>query len=386
MSSENMLQKVLSYLIQRDGGWKQALEVFLQCSTDVEGDLRLLLEMEHIGRVSDASILHFVNELPQVEWIVAACDIMLQNQKRWDVCMVASMLFEAMGHATGNTLMLAEICWIQRLNFSIRAIVSSAPVTITSCSDRNMLYVGSPGNGKCGRPILRGSKRVLENKRELWRFVPITTTYDGYRILNVGAPEYIFSSCDVMNYSSEKEMARVCIDRQNHTSVKHDEWRLKQVEGCTYTLYNPKKATFLAVSAAVDGCAGPVVTTAFRPLDERWSSSREWLILAAAPPMLELGLDQFFLREYSAAANTFGRVLATTNLSFNDFKKTLCYRAAASLLLRNEGCYEHDLSVLAKYGETPDVFFDTLGTKLTTDDRWVLRRRPVFDPERLIEY
>ncbi|KAG7386883.1 hypothetical protein PHYPSEUDO_015088 [Phytophthora pseudosyringae] len=88
----------------------------------------------------------------------------------------------------GKALMLAKVCWIQRLNFSTRAIVSGAPVTIS--------YVTGEGDLFLGKTIFLSSNR--QSKNALWWFVSTSPELAGYRIENVNTGERLCVGYEIL--------------------------------------------------------------------------------------------------------------------------------------------------------------------------------------------
>ncbi|KAE8886934.1 hypothetical protein PF003_g29117 [Phytophthora fragariae] len=356
---------VLRELVQ-DDEW-EALDLFLQISTDVEKDLETLFELqEFMPQVPQDAMLRFVEALPQDRWIISACDVMLKRSERWDCWAVALVLRKAMQRSVGQTLMTAEILWARRLSLAARALACSSPVTITSAINDNVLYVA--GSSNCGD--------FFQSEQE-----PPTSVSDFY-IVSVYAQEFLYASEFPVTSDAEGfAMKRVLVKRGNDLPEADKIWRLQLLEDGKCAFYNEKHDAFLSSPPeAGDGSRRTVLTAPFRPLDEKRSARREWRIRASGSK-LEMALVHFFSRKYSKAFELFTGILTKDEISAADRRKVLCYRMAANLLLKNDGCFKQDLTQVEELGGYPDYFFDTLASKLTDQDQKLLRQRHNLEEE-----
>ncbi|KAG7386884.1 hypothetical protein PHYPSEUDO_015089 [Phytophthora pseudosyringae] len=216
----------------------------------------MLFSFEHTQRrVSQDAMLHFVESLPQVKWVVFACDQMLEKLGRWDKWAVARVLRKAMARATGKTLMQAEMYWIQRLGFSDRAIASSAPVTIKSAiGDNGFMSQGedSTTTRTTGRPSVGKGSGHPTRRKSCDDSIPVSTDRDGYAL------------------------KRVLVRRGNALPDATGVWHLVKLEGNTFTFYNASQDAFLSSTVeAADGFRRAVVISSFHPLDENVRSAAD---------------------------------------------------------------------------------------------------------------
>ncbi|GMF24084.1 unnamed protein product [Phytophthora lilii] len=206
-------ETVVDYLVECDQVPKNAITDFLKCAHDPETALsHFFFLVNKDRRIRQSRVLAFVEALPQTEWIVLAYEIMLKYSSRWDPRVIGRLLCRAMAHTTGKTLMIAEICWIQRLSFETRAIASNAPVTIASVIGGNFLYVAGHGydyNNQNRSAYCWTDTGTHDQNKELWRLVPASTGSSDFYIVNAYAEGYLYASaipleCDSQGYSNEK--------------------------------------------------------------------------------------------------------------------------------------------------------------------------------------
>ncbi|CAI5735956.1 unnamed protein product [Peronospora destructor] len=254
MSPQELCEKVLDHLIEGDRGQQKARHLFLQSASSVKEALTSLLSFERVQqRVSLEAILTFVNSLPQPDWIFFACDLMLHGSRLWDKCAIAVIIRKVMARSTGETLMLAELCWIQRLDCGVRAIASSAAVTIASAIGENLLYVAGDGylHDKNNRSAYCWKEQWTgDNEKELWPFVPAPTGSSDFYIVSVYADAHLYASrSTVATEYDDYLMKRVLVPR--YETCLPDAagiWRVVTLEGNNYSIYNPSTDTGLVFS------------------------------------------------------------------------------------------------------------------------------------------
>ncbi|KAF4147966.1 hypothetical protein GN958_ATG01173 [Phytophthora infestans] len=308
MTFSELSKMVANHLVEGERGQQKALETFLQCSTDVEKALESLFLFElKQRRVSQDAMLKFVKSLPQAEWIIFACDQMLQAPDRWSTWAVAIVLRKCMALTTWKTLLLAEVCWSQRLSFTDRAIASSTPVRISSAIGGDTLYVAGQGynHDKNNRsPFCWRNQWEYDNKKELWRLIPAPTGSSDFYIVSVYAEGYLCASNisvanDPDGYLQKKALVPCGNSPPDATGI----WRLVTLEEDKYAFYNASQDTFLSCPPdAADGYRRGVITSTFHPLDEKRSKHREWEITAATMPLMETGIYDFFEKNYKKAS------------------------------------------------------------------------------------
>ncbi|KAE8990902.1 hypothetical protein PF005_g19763 [Phytophthora fragariae] len=210
---------------------------------------------------------------------------------------------------------------------------------------------------------------------------PPTSVSDFY-IVSVYAQEFLYASEFPVTSDAEGfAMKRVLVKRGNDLPEADKIWRLQLLEDGKCAFYNEKHDAFLSSPPeAGDGSRRTVLTAPFRPLDEKRSARREWRIRASGSK-LEMALVHFFSRKYSKAFELFTGILTKDEISAADRRKVLCYRMAANLLLKNDGCFKQDLTQVEELGGYPDYFFDTLASKLTDQDQKLLRQRHNLEEE-----
>ncbi|ETM00011.1 hypothetical protein L917_03234 [Phytophthora nicotianae] len=132
---------------------------------------------------------------------------------------------------------------------------------------------------------------------------------------------------------------------------------------------------------AADGYRRDVVTSPFHPLDEKRSEYREWKITAATVPLMEMGLHEFFKREYEKAVETFSKILSKDTVSSADRKKAIHYRLMANWMLKNEDYAKQDIALLSDLDWSPSYFYCVLRHgKLVDEDTALLEQLPVKSP------
>ncbi|KAG3074964.1 hypothetical protein PI124_g18621 [Phytophthora idaei] len=375
MAPSELHKAVLDHLMEGERGQQKALDIFLQRSTDVEKTLKMLFFFEHTQRrVLQDVMLRFVESLPLPEWVIFTCDQMLQEPDHWCSSAVAVTLHKYTAHLMGKALLSAELCWIQRLSVTDRAIASSAPVNISSAIGGDALYVAGDGynyDTDNRTPFCWKNEWAFDNKKELWRFIPAPTGSSDFYIVNVYAEGYLYASnISVANDPDGYSQKRVLVQRGNLYSDPAGIWRLVNLEGNSCAFYNASQDTFLNSPAeAADGYRRAVITSTFHPLDEQRSEYREWKITAATVSLMEMGLHEFFERKYEKAVQTFSKIISKDTISFADRKKVVHYRLMANLMLKNEGCAKRDIALLSDLGWYPGYFLSVLYGKLVDKDR-----------------
>ncbi|RMX68436.1 hypothetical protein KXD40_008736 [Peronospora effusa] len=382
MSLQELCEKVLDHLIEKERGQQKARDLFLQSAPNVKQALTSLLSLERVQqRVSSEAILTFVESLPQPDWIIFACDVMLRGSGLWDKCAIAVLLRKVMSRSTGKTLMLAESCWIQRLDFGVRAIASSATVTIASTVGDNRLYVAGDGyaHDKNNRSVYcwKGPW-TADNKKELWRFVPASTGSSDFYIMNVYADAYLYvSSSSVTTENDDCLVKRVLMPRyEKGLPDAAGIWRLVKLEGKNYSIYNASTDTVLSSPMeASDGSRRDAVTRTYRPLDEMSLPCHEWKITSATPSKMEKGLVELYAERYNKAVKAFTEILTMDHLSVVHRTKLLCYRMVANVMMNNIGCFEQDWAEVLDLGGGSDDVLATLCEGLPSDTSKILEER-----------
>ncbi|KAF1789716.1 hypothetical protein GQ600_9708 [Phytophthora cactorum] len=298
-------------------------------------------------------MMRFVESLPQPEWVIFACDQMLQEPDHWCSSAVAITLRKYTAHLMGKALLSAELCWIQRLSVTDRAIASSAPVNISSAIGGDALYVAGDGYN------YDTDNRTPFCWKNEWAWTIRKSSGDSF--LHQRDPQIFISSMCTQ---------RVLVRRGNLYSDPAGIWRLVNLEGNSCAFYNASQDTFLNSPAeAADGYRRAVITSTFHPLDEQRSEYREWKITAATVSLMEMGLHEFFERKYEKAVQTFSKIMSKDTISFADRKKVVHYRLMANLMLKNEGCAKRDIALLSDLGWYPGYFLSVLYGKLVDKDR-----------------
>ncbi|CAH0476156.1 unnamed protein product [Peronospora belbahrii] len=389
MVSNEFCKMMLDFLIEGKDGQQKARDLLLQSAFNVEQALRMLIQFECAQqRISQDVMLKFVVSLPQSDWVVFACDLMLQKSLVWDKCAVAVILRKVMATLTRRALMLAEICWIRHLSSGVRAIASSAPVTITSAIDNNHLYVAGEGymHDKCNWSVFCWKGQwTPDNKKELWQFVPVSVGSSDFYILNVYADAYIYASeFTVITDVGDCTMKRVLVSRYKKCLPDAAGiWRLVALEGNWYSFYNAATDAILcSPTEAPDDCRRGVATRTFRPLDETRSKCHEWKITSVTSSKLETGLVAFFAKNYDKAARTCTEILTMDHISDVDRAKLLCYRMVANLMLNNIGCFEQDWTEAKDLNKSSQLRFDILCECLSSDERKIVEERV---PRKLVK-
>ncbi|ETL47416.1 hypothetical protein L916_02840 [Phytophthora nicotianae] len=386
MASSELTKTLHDHLVQGKRGLEKALEILLQSSTDVEEALATLFSFEtKQRRVSQDVMLTFIESLPQAEWIIAACGLMLQETDSWCSWAVAIILRKLMANLTGTALLQAEICWIQCLSFTDRAIACSAPVKISSAIEGNALYVAGDGynyDSNNRSPFCWKGDWTFDKKKEIWRFIPAPTGASDFYIVSAYAEGYLYASSVPVADSDGYLQKRVLVRRGASFSDPCGIWRLVKLEGDRCALYNVNQDVFLSSPPeAADGYRRDVVTSPFHPLDEKRSEYREWKITAATVPLMEMGLHEFFKREYEKAVETFSKVLSKDTIFSADRKKAIHYRLMANWMLKNEDYAKQDIALLSDLDWCPSYFNCVLRHgKLVDEDTALLEQLPVKSP------
>ncbi|GMF57796.1 unnamed protein product [Phytophthora fragariaefolia] len=390
--ASNGAQKMLDLLMEGDRGLQRALSVFLHVSAVDMNTLENLFDMQYaVPRVSQRAMLKFVQGLPRYQCI-RACEIMLMQSELWNACAVALVLRKSMQHTAGKNLMEAEITFARSLGFVDRALACGSPVTITSVIGDDSLYVA-------GKTYAYDSKNLsafcwkgtwtADNNKELWRLIPAPTGDSEFYIVNIYAEECLYVSDFPANRDTgEFGMKRVLLNYKPDTRGPPDAartWHLQVLEGARYTFYNAHHDAFLSSPPeASDGSRRDVMAVPFCPFDETQAERREWKI-STLPSKLELAVVHFFDGQYNQAIELFTDILSKAEVSAGCRRKVLCYRMAAHLIMKNDGCFKQDLVQITKIGGYPGYFFDTLAGKLTEEDRKMLERRHYLIKEWLRE-